>query len=1094
MYYQEINEILAKGLKTDNMTHDQSTCISEANKYLTERIGSKPEWMDEFLESNKCKLIETICRATSNSNNISSLLGYNEGYFNEIVQNVNDLHCGNEIEISVSNNNGRCELICQYSDNGFKLSNIYAFLNREMSDKSDKLGQTGKFGVGIKSFFLFVERLKVESNIIFDFKIERNGDLKITGETYINNYWKKGKTNFSVTYNPNCKSDFNTKKLTNLISCLCEEKCDNILDFFLNENDNELIFDINSFLFINMNSEDRAVISKLKIQGSKHYVEILCKEEYGIDSINYSDTLWRIKVLKNEIVLDNSVKYSEKFLVFSNNNISSAFPIGNYSKLHNRVYSTYYLKSDNKLLPIGMLIDSKYTNIHRNDVGDNEEKINDFYNTIIEYMRCLYRFMCSDIVNSLPCSENISDVFHSILARYLVEITDKYPESPLNCADFDNKKMHKLNNSNVRSYVVVHSDKEEYSKCSHQEGNIKKELEENYFEFVEANNVYDIKDVISEDGINGVKRVYSLLHNDLSVIPEKNIDTASRILNFFGSVKEFLVYVISGERTECCKVTDSDIDNWLIRLKGKIGNYFNPQYFLKIIGRYCINDAIKYDGSISSSNLSFKDYLFNDALAAENGILTKYQNEYFDEKYFKLKEELLKKRYVDIGNTNNSFMIRCIYPYSYSKSRWDGEYSYFNMELYDDVLQPLSQSHLLLERMAMDPKFTGILLYANRLRIFQAEARGMWQREFEYYKILQQQIIDISCMRKINLYSFSDFIAAIKHRKKLKEEFRNFIKIACIEKKITTKSIAESILPVITDIPNGEKTTYLLDEFEPSDVMIDSIIEDSNNEMPVENIEFIYKLTGYKVHVYRFNSNTKRKIVAYFGDGYGVVKPESSYKFRRIIQYNSSDKNIYIFYDNAGTDLQKIVNSVLENLTISLQNLTILNGYIHNGNTTKTMDYISRRRNFAKIRKKLFLNWSDVDTSNLTTVNDIEILYRLLTARGCYDVYCPICADIPLEAFDYGADTKKKHSRQIVLFENTNTNTKHQIPYIITLACEYCSQRLRNTLISSEFEGDTLILTTQISHGQHEKSKQELQIKLAPINVEIIKKFKLFHK
>lgn len=46
-------------------------------------------------------------------------------------------------------------------------------------------------------------------------------------------------------------------------------------------------------------------------------------------------------------------------------------------------------------------------------------------------------------------------------------------------------------------------------------------------------------------------------------------------------------------------------------------------------------------------------------------------------------------------------------------------------------------------------------------------------------------------------------------------------------------------------------------------------------------------------------------------------------------------------------------------------------------------------------------------------------------------------------------------------------------------------------LIKSEFDGKNLVLTTQIAHGLHEKTKSKQQIELSPVNIEVMKKFKL---
>ena len=124
MHYQDINELLAKGIKVGSMPSDYAEAVTCANEYLISRKGEKPEWLDEFLESNRCKLVETICRATSGTQGISSLQGYSEGYFNEIIQNANDLHCGDCVEINVSKNGNECTLVCKYADKGFELSNI----------------------------------------------------------------------------------------------------------------------------------------------------------------------------------------------------------------------------------------------------------------------------------------------------------------------------------------------------------------------------------------------------------------------------------------------------------------------------------------------------------------------------------------------------------------------------------------------------------------------------------------------------------------------------------------------------------------------------------------------------------------------------------------------------------------------------------------------------------------------------------------------------------------------------------------------------------------------------------------------------------
>ena len=120
----------------------------------------------------------------------------------------------------------------------------------------------------------------------------------------------------------------------------------------------------------------------------------------------------------------------------------------------------------------------------------------------------------------------------------------------------------------------------------------------------------------------------------------------------------------------------------------------------------------------------------------------------------------------------------------------------------------------------------------------------MWRRDYQFknYMIDEQQIIQLSCIRDINLDSFVEFINAIKYRCMLTEELQKYIHISCREESISTKDIVEDVLPVMVESPEGENKRYLLDEFAPSDVEIAEIIENSNNEVPIENAEFVQKI------------------------------------------------------------------------------------------------------------------------------------------------------------------------------------------------------------------------------------------------------------
>ena len=1116
---QNINEELAKGTKIENMSSEIKNEFKRANRYLLTREGECPKWLENFFESNKNKLVETICRAISRTDGISSLSGYYEGYFNEIIQNANDLHCGEDIEITVKKKEHTYSLSCQYDDKGFEVSNIYGFLNREMSDKASENGQTGKFGVGIKSFFKFVDSLKVDSNVKLDFTIQRKqNDVQVRGKVALNSEWDKKTTVLSLKYNDDQSGEFNTKKLTKFIASLSESSSEeDNKKFFITGEDDELIFDLRSLIFMQINGWKikKKSISRLSFKGECHRVELLCENVIDpeivivkIDNEKWSFSLFDLKLL---ILVDGRNCFEQEYVVFENEGIAFAFPNNCSLEEQNRLYSTYYLKTDAKeqIRPLAMLVDTKYSNIHRNDVGDSEENIQKVYDKIKEKMLMLYSCMCSDQMELSKHRDRVSDVFHSILVRYMDADSSKYKESPLNCYELDNrflpKKMHEQIHEG-KKYIVVHEREEKYERAAYAEGDIVCELKKTYLDFVEGENVFDYQDMVeSQDCINGVQRLYKLLNDKSheSDFIQENMKKIAVIVNYFERVQEFLVFIICDERREKLIVTDAEIDRWLIKLEEKIETDFNPEMFLKLVGRYEINPAINFNGTVTSSKLNFKDYLFNGVLGKKKGILAEYQNKQFDERYSGLKQELLSKRYIDRLNKENQYAIQCIKPKGRSYSNWNGEFDFRDCFGGQIDRKPLSEPELFLEKLATDDSLLKTVFYSwgfwrelEPLQLFEKEARRMrWRKNFfEYYFIIEQQIIDISCIRHIELPSFLRFIEAVKYRKKLNQDLASQIHLSCVQKEITTQNIANDLLPRMIELQEGEKNAYLLDEFTPENVTIMKVIENTSNEAQEENRKFILELTGYDIHLYHFESKTRRKIVAYCGEGKIAIRTSASEKFRNVAKYNSKENDVYIFYDNFENDSHNAIALVLDEIGIPNDRLELFQGYIHNGNHTKTMNYLSRRRDLAKLvnmKQNRILDWCVIKGDEVSETYDNEILYRLLTARGSYDIFCPICADIPSETFDYGEDSKKKHSRKIIILENDNLDTKEEIPYIVTIACSYCIEKLRNTLSQSEFDGKYLTLTTQIAHGQHEKTKSKRQLELSPINVELMRKFKI---
>ncbi|MBR6599408.1 MAG: hypothetical protein IKK88_03825, partial [Oscillospiraceae bacterium] len=410
---------------------------------------------------------------------------------------------------------------------------------------------------------------------------------------------------------------------------------------------------------------------------------------------------------------------------------------------------------------------------------------------------------------------------------------------------------------------------------------------------------------------------------------------------------------------------------------------------------------------------------------------------------------------------------------------------------------------ILLEKIASDSELRNsindsfeYLFEKKPINWYYREKKFLDGRPFKYcYPDYEQQIIWLKFLKNIKLDDFGKFLRAVQCRKKIKDYGQKCnISISCHQTAITTHDISSSFLPQLVSVnEESGKKAYLLNEYKTSDVIVDKIEENTNNELLKENREFILRISGYRLFVSRFDSDSKKYMIAYFGNGTAAIKTAASSAFKSMATYNSQSKDVYIFYDNV-PDIQSVVASVLSDMKLSKNLMELLTGYIHNGNDTKTMNYLSRRRTFARVKKKLVMDWADISSDDVEELEDNEVIYRLLTARGSYDIYCPICSDIPLETFDYGEDTKKKHSRKIVVMENENPDTKGECPYIITVSCSYCFEKLRNTLSKSEFDGKNITLTTQIAQGQHDKMRSRHQIELSPVNIHLMKSMKFRKK
>lgn len=1108
MRYQEINEGLAKGKYEKSIKQ----AIQEADQYLIHQNGKCPEWLTSFFDSNREKMTETICRATR-AGGIASLNGYREGYFNEIIQNANDLRYPEYIEVNTSIDDSIYTVECIYKDKGFSISNVYGFLNREMSDKSEVNQQTGKYGIGIKSFFQFVDHLSIESNVNIQFDIKRtideSGELntEIVGSVLENYKWDKQHTKLKFTFDANLESPFNTKKLVDFIDYLAGENDDydeqDVIKSLATGKSDELIFDLRSMIFMGLNRssenksepDSRARIREIQFIGDCHEVLLSCSYVDEVE-LSIEERNWNLIKTHLELVIDDTSTYEWDYLVFRQGKMSFAYAIVEEDRdENNRYYSTYFLKeSGNELTKSGLLIDTSYSNMHRTDLGDNLEDIEVAKKAIIERLSIVYLVMTSPEAGKSSLAQEISDIFHWLLYQYRDIDTNEHMDSPLRIEVLTNQYLPKTQMGTVIPYVVRSQEKEPYMTYAYEEGNISKEIAEVYHCFVEREETIDYSTLIDdEEVIAGVMNLYWAIMQDQC----SNQQRLLSILNLFPSVKNFIAFRISGEKPFSNKVSDAAIDRWLIKCKQEKPEYYKENYLLKLIGRYSLNTAIAYNGDICEGNLSFKNYIFNDYLSCNGGVLSQMQTKAFEQKYGGLKQELLNKRFIDCDNKNNEYLIRCMRPYGKSlrwNSDWYRRFDFYNCSNHRVDTSKFRNALLLLERVANDNDLINSMLYDfnNRILLFEQEARELLRREqlFEYYTTIEQQIIDVSAIKNIQTYRYDDFFDALEQISNIKnDKIKNSIHLKCTVDSMNTKTVIEGLLPRLISVCNME--AMIIEGYDVKDFEIRKLQEDVRNEYPEQNALFIQKLTGYRIHLYRFDSKGKKNIVAYAFQNKFEISLDNKSVFKPLAKYDGNNQDIYIFYDNYNNNHMKAVSDVLSKLDINPQKLELLSSYIYNGNTTKTLNYTAYMRNLAKTKRKLILEWSDIRDGEIGNITDNEVLYRILTARGCYDIFCPICADVPIETIDFDDKNKKKHSRRLLILENENKDTRKEIPYIITVCCRTCFEKLENTLSSSELKGNKLVISTQLAHGQHEKLVNRQEIELSPVNIELMRSFKL---
>jgi len=311
----------------------------------------------------------------------------------------------------------------------------------------------------------------------------------------------------------------------------------------------------------------------------------------------------------------------------------------------------------------------------------------------------------------------------------------------------------------------------------------------------------------------------------------------------------------------------------------------------------------------------------------------------------------------------------------------------------------------------------------------------------------------------------------------------------CVVRSITTEIFKKAFIANLLKRFGDNNSGFALNRIQIRNVRANSV-----DECGEQMKEFLRRKTNRNFHVYSFARKGRPMSLCYIAGGAISYRESAATSFVTVAKAENISNNIYIFCSNYGEDIKGAISAVMNDIGVSEGVLKLFDGYIQNRMSTYTLDYSSyssmvsqgrQRRMFAG-RRKLDLDFARIKEQKLYLKEfNNEFIIKILSARGSYDIFCPVCADIPIEAIL--KERKGKPSRSLIVLENSSARTKVEFPYVVLIACDRCKEKLSATLSRSELNDNNVALTLVVAHGQHEKVYIRHAVELSPINMSIMK-------
>ncbi|UYB50118.1 hypothetical protein OCI51_26025 (plasmid) [Lysinibacillus capsici] len=1049
-------EVLPEIKKADDFLYD-------FNAYTLEEIECEIELVGLIQDSG------TMLNIIAQQSEPELIKGYKENYFNEIIQNANDLSVGTEITFEMERINEVYSCTAVYDDPGFKVSNIVSFCNRGLSDKK-RHEQTGKYGVGIKSLFAFVDNFEMKNNI--EIKINpRNRVDNLTPLKLSYSNPKKTTLHFSFTRKqPEEIFDFNIGKLANFIDRLEGSYPYGVEDYFVANLEDRLIFDAKSLLFMDAKKKsDESTINTIVFYNKTagNHVKIHC-EKYGKEKISEELTMTLCEITINIQIGSYLSEKIYKYALFELEKIRVAIPYEEIGREKNKYFSTFFVKLDEgdeqSFWNINAAIHTEYANLSRTDFADSSKDRENVMKVIKENLQELvakmtvqhetlspeYKIVLSEIFHKLLINdrhESESTLFDLVIARGL---TNRYlvKEDTL-CSDIaivERKPNEKVGYQKVESLFV---------------GNYEETIEQVKWIFneeVKSRNPFEFLDVLlAKKGLlENVKAAYT--SNNLS-----NVEYLT-ILNKYDCLEDLVIATLEKQRVEELSATVSDY------LVEKYKDKF--QELLVFFGAYSLIPGIDHNGYFKSYKGQFKDVLFRKNSSSSNKLNEMIMKDY--KRYESIKLKLASQYYKNTSDNSNQLIF--IRPDR--EGTWDRHYVLKNYETPSSENLQLNQNEwaLFFNLLIEDSTFREKIVKVNDNEAY----LGMW-------KITERKWRgDVNRFKEGNRLSVTDEIISFNFIKNIPIQSLDVLKVAHQAISNFSKDIQELLM---LNLMMKLKWFDFISKFIPwyvgeanNTYQKQIFIEIEDSTLPGNSIDskfasLIRFHSDIDVETYKLNSSTKLTTAFIWENEFYVKKMESEESFTLVgtVHTHTRSNKLIVLYSQKDVPNDAIV-AVLKYMKKELSNVLGLNDdilkYFEHYIPLKPIGMSVDSNIYQNILKVEEYQYNDVNYRALNEIDMPRLSYddslAILAAKGSYNKHCPCC----------GKHLKKLSHLSVCTLPLNNSTQQ----YIIVPLCLDCEQSFRETLLYVSIQDNILEIITKYYADTSDFTKKYYRIPLSPAN------------